>query len=553
VSRSLALLIALLPLVFAPVFAPSQLQGMAVPGYTVRGTVINSVTGQPVARALVSLWQDRAMLTDSSGAFSFDNVSLGSYALSVTKPGFLGHGGLSGGFHGPVALRTEPGVRIQVGPDMPALTVPITPLSAITGRVTLSTADPADGIRVQAFTRLLQDGRPRWSIAGEARTRSDGSFRIANLEAGNYRLSTVASIDRPAQALSGHSAVWGYPSVYYPGTTEIGGAGLLHLGPGQQAEADITLIRQQFFPVVGLVHDPSEGMAGFQVLDSAGRDTGVFVNYNRREGILHAAVPNGAWTIQAHSFGQEMQFGSTTFQVNGAPVSLAISLQPVPRIPVVVRRDFSGTTGPPPPSTGPGFNLELESADEMGPAGNAGMVPSEASAPGQWELRVNQPGRYWIKAQAWPPAYVSSISSGGTDLGSSPLTVLPGSPPASIEVTLRDDSGKISGIVDPESPGAPNPVASGPSPQVWIYAIPLFSTAAPLQNTMPNSDGRFTFYTLPPGSYRVVACDAPQEIDFHSPDVLGAWAGKGEVISVDASGTASVELHVLHINAEDAQ
>jgi hypothetical protein len=87
---------------------------------------------------------------------------------------------------------------------------------------------------------------------------------------------------------------------------------------------------------------------------------------------------------------------------------------------------------------------------------------------------------------------------------------------------------------------------------VWIYAIPLFSTTT-LRDVMPNSDGHFSLYAMAPGSYRVVACDAQQDIDFHSAEGLAAWAGKGQTVTVDPGGTASVELDAVHIAPEGAQ
>ena len=149
---------------------------------------MNAVSGQPVARALVSLDEDHAMLTGSDGEFSFDNVAAGEYYVSVQKPGYSGFGGIAG--MGVMTIRysmggrrvqSAPPRRIQVGPDMPALTFAITPLAMITGHITLSTADPADGIQVQVYGRQSRNGHARWSMEGQTRTRSDGSFRIPNL------------------------------------------------------------------------------------------------------------------------------------------------------------------------------------------------------------------------------------------------------------------------------------------------------------------------------------------------------------------------------------
>ena len=562
VSRIAALLIALLPLAALTAAPRARAQDAAASsGYAVRGTVTNAVSNQPVARALVALDQDEAMLTDSNGQFSFDNVAAGSYSISVNKPGYRGHGGMMFGVirvagRG-VPLQPEPPVRVQVGPDMPALTLSITPLATITGHVTLSTADPADGIRVQVYARRLQNGHPHWTVAGEARTRSDGSFRIADLEPGTYMVSTMASLDRPGQAFSNdsHVAIWGYPSLYYPGTTDINAAGVLNVGAGQQAEADLTLVRQQFFPVVALVHSGSDVPANFEILESGGRQTGLAASWNRREDVVRAAVPNGTWTMEAHAYGRTMEWGSTTFQVNGAPTTLAINVQPVPRIPVIVHREFlASADGSQPQNAGLGVNLNLVSADAMSDNfGGGGLMRNEnPDGSVDWELNVNEPGRYWIQAQAWPPGYVSAVTSGGVDLGSNPLLIIPGSNPAPIEVTLRNDGGTINGEIADQTSGssAGGTPAPGELAQVWIYAIPLFATASGLPQGYAQQNRQFTIPNLAPGTYRVVACDAPQEIDFHSPDGLAPWAGKGETVTVDAGGTASVDLDVIHVIGE---
>ncbi len=556
--RPLPLLVALLPLALlasAIPQAPAQNPLPTPAGYTVRGMVINSVTNQPVARTLVSLAQDQAMLTDSNGQFSFPNIAAGSYSVSVTKPGYQGHG--SGGAmmrfgRGAAPPRPEPPLRILVGPDTPALTLSITPFASIVGHIALSTADPPDGIRVQVFARRLQNGHPHWTNVGQVRVRNDGSFRIDDLEPGSYIVATLPSLDRPGLALNSREPVWGYPSLYYPGTTDFTAAGILNLGPGQQAEADITLTRRQFFPVIALVHSSSDTPGSFAILDTGGRQTGLFVNWDRRDGLVHAVVPDGTWTLDAHVYGRTMQFGSTTFQVNGAPATLAISIQPVPHIPVIIRRDFVASADASQPQVpGPGMNIELTSADEMSMTVGSMTHTDDSSAASNWELNITEPGRYWLKVEAYQPAYVSSITSGGVDLGSNPLVVIPGSAPQAVEVTLRNDGGSITGDINGLTSSAAS--SSGQSPQLWIYAIPLFSTAAALREGMPNSDGRFSFYNLPPGTYRVVACDAPQEIDFHSADALAAWTGKGQTVTVDPNATASISLDIVHMNAGAAQ
>ncbi len=552
--RQLSLLLAL-PLVLLTAVPAATAQSVPS-GYTVRGTVVNAITGQPVARALVSINQDMAMLTDGNGQFAIEGIASGTWSVSVSKPGFRGHGGFMTRRIVQLPARPERPLEVQVGPDTPPLTVRLTPLATIVGRVTLSTADPADNIRLQILARGTENGHPHWNFAGQARTRSDGSFRIANLEPGSYMIATMASLDRPGQALNGSGPIWGYPALYYPGVTDPTAAGVLTLGAGQQAEADITVVRQQFFSVAALVHSSSDTPANFEILDGGGRRSGIPVNFDRREDIVRAAVPNGTWIMEAHAYGRNQEWGSTSFQVNGAPMTLAINLQTVPHIPMVVRREFQTLSdGSQFITPGAGMNLTLVPASEtdLHGAQSIEMIAVDGSNNSEWQLNVNEPGRYWIQAQAFPPAYVSSITSGGTDLGSTPLVILPGSTPPAIEVTLRNDGGTITGQIAGVSSNPGSIPAPGQRPQLWIYAIPLFSTSAMLPEASLQSNNQFTISNLAPGSYRVVACDAPQEIDFHSPEGLAVWAGKGQTVTVDPGGTANVDLDVVHMNPEEAQ
>jgi hypothetical protein len=62
-----------------------------VPRHTVSGTVVNSVTGLPIARVLVELDvpSSRYTMTDANGAFRFEGVAEGSVKLEAERPGFF--------------------------------------------------------------------------------------------------------------------------------------------------------------------------------------------------------------------------------------------------------------------------------------------------------------------------------------------------------------------------------------------------------------------------------------------------------------------------------
>src|SRR5581483_12310383 len=59
--------------------------------YTLNGTVVNSVTGEPIRRALVRLniHGERLAFSDSSGHFEFDGLPAGRAFAVVQKPGYF--------------------------------------------------------------------------------------------------------------------------------------------------------------------------------------------------------------------------------------------------------------------------------------------------------------------------------------------------------------------------------------------------------------------------------------------------------------------------------
>ena len=108
--------------------------------YPVRGTVINSVTREPIARALVTFAGEASssLLTDNEGRFEFPNIPSGRCILQARRPGFFAKG--SG---------RDTSQAISVGPKAEDVTLTLEPAGSITGHVTLSTSDPANNIHVQ--------------------------------------------------------------------------------------------------------------------------------------------------------------------------------------------------------------------------------------------------------------------------------------------------------------------------------------------------------------------------------------------------------------------
>src|SRR5579875_1098199 len=69
--------------------------------HTATGTVVNSVTGEPIRRALVRIngaGEQHSGFTGGDGRFSIDGVAEGLIVISAEKPGFFDEHSISGAF-----------------------------------------------------------------------------------------------------------------------------------------------------------------------------------------------------------------------------------------------------------------------------------------------------------------------------------------------------------------------------------------------------------------------------------------------------------------------
>jgi hypothetical protein len=340
---------------------------------------------------------------------------------------------------------------------------------------------------------------------------------------------------------------------------------LLTLTAGQHAEADFTLTRQEFYSVTVMIANHEAGGMNLQVHDRSGRQMSFPVRWNAMQGTAEMNVPNGSYFLEGRRRGEAQLYGRVEFTVVGAPLTgLNMTLLPQHAVPVTVRKvltaNTSGSTGYSGSSEGnspgsAGLNIVLTAAEEFfGQPGGGNMRSVDGTSDGSsFEIENVTPGRYWVETTPFE-GYVSSITSGGVDLARDPLVVGPGGSSAPIDVTLRNDTGTISAQLSNGAIGQQTGAAAlGEQQQIYVYAIPLFASSEQIKMGGMQATGQTTISGLAPGSYRVVAFDSPQEIDFHTPEGLAKYAGEGETVTVEAGGSASAQLDVIHITNTDAE
>jgi hypothetical protein len=87
----------------------------------------------------------------------------------------------------------------------------------------------------------------------------------------------------------------------------------------------------------------------------------------------------------------------------------------------------------------------------------------------------------------------------------------------------------------------------------FICAIPLFPTSSQIPMAgVYGGNGTFTMMNVPPGSYRIVASDKPQEIDTGDPQEMARVTANGQTVTVEAGGTVNVQVDAVQQSTGDS-
>jgi hypothetical protein len=436
-------------------------------------------------------------------------------------------------------------------------------VASITGHVSLSGGDEAEGLQFFIYSKRNVEGHVRWMQTGVATTDSGGDFRLLELDApAAYVLCSDSSADDTS------AVTYGYPPICYPGATDFTSAASapLTLSPGQQAEVEIALTRQRFYQVSITTANLRRGQgASIEIHSLGGPQSAAAMQRSLQPGDVEAELPNGSYYAEAHLWGKPSSYGRVDFKVSDGPIT-GLTVNPLPMQPLMVEihKEFTasnsngdeshvGIVGGQMNGDNPGINLSLTPADNLfgNPFGGNLHRPEGSTNSDLYEMDEITPGRYWVRADAFFQAYISSITSGDTDLAREPLTIGPGSSGAPIEITLRNDTGEIECTVNSEAnAGAATGAGSGEVKQVFVYAIPQFAYMGRIPHIPAALIGNFELPNLAPGAYSVVAFDRNIEIDTDDADGLARISAQGQTVTVEPGGAAQVQLKLVHSDEE---
>ena len=562
---------------------------------TIRGAVINSVTQEPIGRALVYSPDNRfATMTNSEGRFEFDLAKAEPNENKDQNSGSANSGGPAnicsaqgctnytsangGGYRIATLIARKPGFLNDQRPTQSSqqdttkeVTISLTPEALVLGRVVLPTSEPSDTIQLELYRRQVQEGRAHWVRAGSASTKSNGEFRFADLTAGSYKLLTRELMDRDPLIFDPRGQLYGYPPIYFPNATDFGAAQIIQLTAGQIFQADISLVRHPYYQVKVPVANGAN-LHGVVVSPQGHRGPGFALGYNDQDQMIEGLMPNGNYTLEASSFGPIAASGVSVISVKGSAVDgPRMTLVANGSISVNVKEEFTSNEDANQSDSnftisdnggtrsfragGPRryLNIRLEPADDFGQERTIGPRPPTGPDDDSLVIEGVQPGRYWVRVDT-SRGFVAAVTSGTTDLQHHLLVVGPGGSSAPIEITMRNDTAELDGVIE----GAPAQLDGSPALKArtgtvsadgalaHIYCIPLPDSAGEFKEIWVPAEGKFGPQAIPPGTYRVLAFDQPQpELEYRDPEAMRAYDAQGLLVRLVAGQKEHLQLPLV--------
>jgi hypothetical protein len=580
--RKLAFVVVLALLETANAQQSGQVRPSIAPGeFQIAGIVVDVLSMQPISGASVLIASinerdaTRPVRTGADGRFLFTGLARGKYSLSANHRGYPPQG---------YEQHEDYSTAISVGPDLDTthIVFRLQPGGTIRGRVIDQENDPINQGMVRLFTTRIVNGRLVTQMVRGGQIGDQGLYAFSHLPEGTYYVAVSArpwysdfamsrtslrflrpespspetELPEPlVRALEKESTALDktYPLTFFGDSTDSSGAAAIHLQPGENFTADITLRAVQSAHLrVPLPEPPAPAQ------DSSGPIVGVPAgnfSYNPPNIQLFQRVFDGP--LINTNMSTRATVTANVFEFSGIAPGHYL-LQTSNRNPGVP------TPGPEPS----GSYMELDISGDMDlPSGASpsatldGIVQFEGTAApsslvviltnhelartygtrltpkGEFKDKDQLlPGRYEISvggAEGW---YLRSITAAGAKLSGRTLHVNGGE---NIQLSLKIARGlaEINGTALREGK---------PFSGAMIVLVPrdAENSAMLFRRDQSDSDGTFTLRDVVPGNYTLLAIRDGWKIPWSESTMLKRYLPAGERLNITPSAKLESTVNV---------
>jgi protocatechuate 3,4-dioxygenase beta subunit len=507
----------------------------------VAGTVVNAMTGAPVNKASVKLFQlaegsesavvgSYSATTDASGRFQ-TRVERGRYAMLVVRNGYAK---LTMGMAG----TSKPASIVSLAcTDATELRFLMTPQGVIAGTVVDEDNEPLANAMVEAFNYRsgAQAGRVR--AASAARTDDRGKYRIFGISPGRYYVS-VRIQDSPGNGgLTAEEPQTSYVPTYYPGTNHASAATPIPVVGGQESVADFTLAKVSTVHAAGRFLTDFHG--GCAVIFAFPGEHPAWDSGERRGGIDDKT---GKWIIRGLQPGlytltcDRMDAGVRT----GVRVAVNVGTKDLDNLELKMSRypDLAGKI-----TVEGGGRLPLALKVSLQPRqalASMGYAAAEPDSEGAFVLQATSPDLSDVTISNLPSGYfVKSIQFAGREVSDT-----------GIELGLGG-SHNVSIVISPKGATLDGRVLDAQDKPVTDATVLLVPDTGHRQlksryytaTTDPN--GRFAITGIRAGDYTAVAWDSLDAMDYTDPEALEIADKQGETVKIQTDGRQTLQLRTL--------
>jgi len=508
--------------------------------FKIAGTIVSSLTGTPLGKARVSLFDTGNpanavwMITSENGHFEFVSLKSGKYSLQGAKRGFI-----------PAAYEQHEQFSTAIvtgaGFSTENLVLRLTPLALLGGKVIDESGDPVRNARVMLYVENHRAGMNRITRAGGGSTDDQGSYEFAALTPGNYFLSVTARpwyavhpVSSPAEGAGNappgvaRSLDVAYPTTYFNGATETDGAAPISIQGGDHLQVDIHLNPVPALHIV--LHVPNDGQQGFSmpVFQKRVFDSLEFVQSEGAQSVAPGVyeltgVPAGRYSVRLpeQKSGQLQQSSEIDLVKNGQELDTSRG-EPAAQVKLSVKMP---RLEPFPKQ----FYLALQDSRRQivgfRTVDAAGEATFEDLPAGKYAILVGSPTK---------PYAVVRASSEGVEISGHDLNVTSG---ASLNLAVFVVGGVVT--VEGFAKRGDKPLAG-----VMVALVPkdTESHLEMFRRDQSDFDGSFVLRGVIPGSYTIVAVEDAWGFQWMEPGVLGRYVQHGQNLTIGELMKGSVHL-----------